>query len=95
MSSIDFGEILEAAETGRVDILFVPAGFSAGGRDEDHPEHVHVGAVPGEDTKLLERAVTLTLQNSGVVVPVLREQMPGNGEIAAIFRYATPQAQAV
>jgi hypothetical protein len=95
LSSIDFGEILEAAETGRVDILFVPAGFAAAGRYEDHPEHVHVGAVPGEDTELLERAVTFTLQNSGAVVPVLREQMPGNGEIAAIFRYATPQAQAV
>lgn len=94
LSSHDSKEIVAAAETGRVDTLFVPIGYHKVGRNNEVGEDVHLRTEPGVSDDVLDQAITATLLTSGRVVPVLKEQMPGNHDLAAIFRYPAQQAAA-
>lgn len=93
LSSHDAGEIVEAARNGRVHTLFVPVGAKDYTRD---PGEMSVTRTPDRssmDNDLLNRAAVFTLLSNGRILPVLREEMPGGRELAAIFRY--PQTQAI
>ena len=80
---------MKAAVNGRVETLIVPIGVQKWGRyitETDSVEFEREATQENDD--LLNFAAVHTLLNSGNVYVVPREQFPGQGEIAAIFRYA-------
>lgn len=88
IASHDLADIVEAALAGRVDTLFVAPRAKSYGYVEPMTMTVDVHDDPQEtDEDLIDRATTQTLMTSGSIVVVNPEQMPGNGEIAAIYRY--------
>ena len=81
-------EILPAAAEGRVDTLFVPQGVSVWGQIDPASGRVLVHGEPEPgDEDLIDTATAKTLLTSGRVVALLPEQIPGNRELAAIYRY--------
>jgi hypothetical protein len=81
-------DILEAALVGRVDTLFVAPNKRSYGYIEPQTMTVDVHPEPMEnDEDLIDRATVQTLLTSGTIVVVEAEQMPGNGDLAAIYRY--------
>jgi hypothetical protein len=84
----DLAEILEAAEQGRIDTLFVQRDAASwglwdptGGGLSRHDER-------GEgDVELFDLAAQKTLLSAGTVLTLDGERMPGNGPIAALYRY--------
>ncbi|MGE0822149.1 MAG: hypothetical protein AB7P18_08535 [Candidatus Binatia bacterium] len=81
-------EVAAAAYQGRVDTLFVAVGVQQWGtfHPDDHSVDVHAEA-QAEDEDLLDFAAMHTFMNGGVVYAVPPEQVPGEGEVAAVFRY--------
>jgi hypothetical protein len=80
---------VKAARFGQVETLFVPLGVQIWGRYDETNNQVIVESKPGpENEDLLDFAATETILNSGQVFAVPREQLPGEGELAAILRYA-------
>jgi hypothetical protein len=84
LASNNINQIVPAAAQGRVGILFVA------------PENRHPGKFDSEnlfvddrsaEEDLVDAAAVHTLMTGGELVVVKREQVPGNGEIAAIYRY--------
>lgn len=80
--------VVPAAYEGRVDTLFVAVGRRQWGRFDarDYTVHVHPEAQPG-DLDLLDLAAVHTFANSGTVYAVDPHEVPGEGNLAAIFRY--------
>ena len=90
--SNDLQEVFEAAVHGRVDTLFVVLGRQRWGSYRLRLNHIHQFQVhekfqPG-DEDLLNGAATYTLKNGGSVYGRAVGNVPGNGELAAIFRYS-------
>lgn len=81
-------EALLAAQAGRVESVFVPLGVQIWGRYDPSSQllHVHPQAAPG-DEDLLDQLAILTLQTGGEVYAVPQAEMPGGGNLTAIYRY--------
>jgi hypothetical protein len=87
----DLEAAVRAARFGQVETLFVPLGVQIWGRYDSENSHVIRAAEPGAEYEdLLDLAASDTILNSGQVFAVPREQMPGDGDLAVIFRYALP-----
>lgn len=85
----DLSTAVKAAKFGQVETLFVPLGVQIWGRYDEANNKVILDSQPGpENEDLLDFAATETILNSGQVFAVPREQMPGDGDLAAILRYA-------
>jgi hypothetical protein len=87
LASRELNEIIPAASMGRVGILFVSTGSTHWGKINENNEVVEADpSEPGVED-LIDRAAVETILTSGQVVVVKPEEMPGNGELAAIYRY--------
>ncbi len=89
LASIDLKTIVRAANFGRIDTLIVPLGVQRWGRYVSPQNQVVLEPNPrAENEDLLDFAARHTLSNSGKVYAVPPEEMPGDGYLAAIMRYA-------
>jgi hypothetical protein len=86
-ASTDVAEILPAARHGRVESLFLACDADVWGR-LDSMEKVEVHAVREEgDQELLDTAALFSLRQGGTVYGLNRGEVPGGGDLAAVFRY--------
>ena len=86
-ASTDMAEILPAARHGRVESLFLACDADVWGR-LDSTEKIEVHAVPEKgDQELINAAALLSLGQGGTVYGLDRGEVPGGGDLAAIFRY--------
>lgn len=91
LATSDLETAVKAATFGQVETLFVPLGVQKWGRYDAENNRVILEAEVGPDSEdLLDFAAAETILNSGQVFAVPREQLPGDGELAAILRYAIP-----
>jgi len=89
LASDDLKTVVKAANFGRVDTLIVPVGIQKWGRYDPQQNKVILEEKSNpENEDLLDLATMHTLLNSGKVYAVQPEQLPGDNELAAIFRYA-------
>ncbi len=90
-ASADLEQVVRAAQRGQVDKLLIsPDAVCWGSFDQDHGEvHLHADR-QADSLDLLDLACAETLVNGGEVFALQTEQMPGDGPIAAIFRYPLP-----
>ena len=81
-------EVVRAAFHGRVDILFVALNVQYWGMLLPETDTVHLHKEPGQgDDDLLDFAAIHTYLNGGRVYAVEQEGVPGQGPVAAVFRY--------
>lgn len=87
-TSADLQETLQAAQHGRVEILFVPIGVQVWGRfdQDDQTLQIHEDHVPG-DEDLLDLAAVQTMLTGGTVFAVEPHLVPDQAHLAAILRY--------
>lgn len=83
-SSLD--DILMGAIQGRIDVLFVPRGEQRWGRVDRDTLEIELDGADGE-SDLYDIAAMETWRHRGDVYVVDRDEMPGEGEIAAVFRF--------
>lgn len=84
----DLSTAVKAAKFGQMETLFVPLGVHIWGRYDETNNKVILDSQPSlENEDLLDFAAAETILNSGQVFAVPREQMPGDGDMAAILRY--------
>jgi len=89
LATNDLSIVVKAAKFGQVETLFVPLGVQIWGRyDPEHNEVTLESKHTLENEDLLDFAAAETILNSGQVFAVPREQLPGDGDLAAILRYA-------
>jgi hypothetical protein len=89
LASRDLEPVVRAAVGGRVETLIVPLGVQMWGRYDPETDSVRLDPEPTPwNDDLLNFAAAQTLLNSGNVYAVPQDQIPGQGEIAAIYRYA-------
>ena len=84
LASNNIYQIVPAASEGRVGILFVAPEIGHPGKF-DPKDHIVDDESDEED--LIDAAATQTLLTGGQLVVVKKDQIPGNGEVAAIYRY--------
>lgn len=84
LASNNIYQIVPAAAQGRVGILFVAPEIRKPGKFD--PEALIVDDESDEED-LIDAAATQTLMTGGQIVIVKPEQIPGDGEVAAIYRY--------
>lgn len=88
LATNDIKDAVKAATFGQVETLFVPIGSQKWGRYDAKKNKVYLDQESSaENEDLFDFAASQTLLNSGQVFAVPPEQMPGQGEIAAILRY--------
>jgi hypothetical protein len=88
-ASDDLKIVVKAANFGQVETLFVPFGVQRWGRYDPQQNKVILEKQPTpENEDLLDFAAMHTLFNSGKVYAVQPDKLPGDGELAAILRYA-------
>lgn len=81
-------EAVPAAVDGRVDTLFVPSGVRHWGRfDREQRSVEHHEEQGPESEDLLDLAAVHTYLNGGTVYAVAPDEVPGDGTVAAVFRY--------
>lgn len=86
-ASNDVAEIVPAARHGRVEALFLACDKDVWGR-LDATEKVLVHPAPEEgDEELLDAAALFSLRHGGMVYGLDRGEVPGGGDLAAVFRY--------
>jgi hypothetical protein len=87
-ASTDLATILEAAEQGRIDTLFVERDAERWGRWDPTGDGLseHDARRDG-DVDLYDLAAQKTLMTSGAALTLDPDRMPGNGSIAALYRY--------
>jgi hypothetical protein len=91
LATTELSTAIKAATFGQVETLFVPLGLQIWGRYDAENNKVIRGKESGAGNEdLLDYAATETILNSGQVFAVPREQMPGDGDLAVILRYALP-----
>ena len=91
LAATDLETAVKAARYGQVETLFVPLGTQIWGRYDPNNNRVIQASEPGAEFEdLLDFAAAETILNSGQVFAVPREQMPGEGDLAVILRYAPP-----
>jgi len=89
LATSDIKAAVKAAVFGQVETIFVPIEMQKWGRYDTENNKVIIQREPDpQNEDLFDFAAAQTLLNSGQVFAVTPEQMPGNGEIAAILRYA-------
>lgn len=87
-ASSDVTAILPAARHGRVDTLLLACDSDLWGKLDDREGTVQVHATPEKgDEELLDAAARLSLLHGGTVYGVDRGEIPGGGQLAAVFRY--------
>jgi hypothetical protein len=87
-ASNDVREILSAAHDGRVESLFLDCAADLWGRLDDRLGKIQVHAAPEEgDEDLLDTAALFSLRYGGTVYGVDHGEVPGGGDLAAVFRY--------
>jgi hypothetical protein len=87
-ASSDVSAILPAARDGRVETLLLACDAELWGRLDGRAETVQVHTLPEEgDEELLDAAARLSLRHGGTVYGMDRGEVPGGGELAAVFRY--------
>ena len=88
LATNDLSTAVKAAKFGQVETLFVPLGVQIWGRYDPENNKVILEPKPTpENEDLLDFAAAETILNSGQVFAVPREQLPGDGNLAAILRY--------
>lgn len=88
-ASDDLKTVVKAANFGQVETLFVPFGVQRWGRYDSQQNKVILEKKPTpENEDLLDFAAMHTLFNSGKVYAIQPDKLPGDGELAAILRYA-------
>jgi hypothetical protein len=91
LATNDLPTAVKAAKFGQIETLFVLLGLQKWGRYDAQNNEVILESKPTpENEDLLDLAAAETILNSGQVFAVPREQLPGNGELAAILRYSAP-----
>lgn len=86
----DLTTAVKAAHYGQVDTLFVPLHFQVWGWfDPDTQKVVFDDDQTLENKDLLDEAAIQTLMNSGKVYALSAEEIPGEGDLAAILRYGS------
>ena len=91
LATNDLSTAVKAAKFGQVETLFVCLGVQKWGRYDPENNKVILDTKPtSENEDLLDLAVTETILNSGQVFAVPREQLPSEGDLAVILRYAMP-----
>lgn len=89
LASDDLKTVVKAANFGRVDTLIIPSGVQRWGHyDVQKNKVVLETESKPENEDLLDFAAAHTLFNSGKVFTVQPENLPGDGDLAAIMRYA-------
>jgi hypothetical protein len=89
LASDDLKTVVKAANFGRVDTLIIPSGVQRWGYYDSQKNKVVLETeANSENEDLLDFAAAHTLFNSGKVFTVQPENLPGNGDLAAIMRYA-------
>jgi len=89
LASTDLKTVVKAANFGRIDTLIVPLGEQRWGHYDPQKNKVVFDTGPKlENEDLLDFAAMHTLSNSGKVFTVQPEKLPGDGDLAAILRYA-------
>ena len=89
LATSDLKAAVRAAVFGQVETIFVPIEMHKWGRYDAENNKVILQDGPNpQNEDLFDFAATQTFLNSGQVFAVPPEQMPGDGEIAAILRYA-------
>ncbi|HMB24821.1 MAG TPA: hypothetical protein VKP08_18385 [Anaerolineales bacterium] len=90
----DVNTAVKAAKFGQMETLFVPLGIQVWGRYDEANNKVILDSQPSpENEDLLDFAAAETILNSGQVFAVPREQMPSDGDLAAILRYPLPPTE--
>ncbi len=85
----DLNKAVKAAKFGQVGTLFVPLGIQKWGwYDPENNKVVQDREPTPENEDLFDFAAIHTILNSGQVYAVQREELPGDGDLAAILRYA-------
>lgn len=85
----DLNKAVKAAKFGQVGTLFVPLGIQKWGwYDPENNKVVQDREPTPENEDLFDFAAIQTILNSGQVYAVQREELPGDGDLAAILRYA-------
>jgi hypothetical protein len=81
-------EVVASAAQGKVSTLFVPIGVHRWGKAEEGGRklEVHEEAEPG-DEDLLDFATVQTFLHDGVVYTIDPDRVPGEAEVAALYRY--------
>ena len=88
LATSDLVTAVKAAGFGQVETIFVPLGVQKWGHYDSENLEVLLKEEPAPEAEdLYDFAATQTLLHSGQVFAVPTEQMPGDGEIAAILRY--------
>lgn len=84
----DLKTILQAAYEGRIATLFVASGAHEWGifKPSNYKLHVHPQRQP-DDQDLYDQAAIQTVINGGQVFVVNPDDVPGDGPLAAVFRY--------
>jgi hypothetical protein len=89
LATSDIKAAVRAAVFGQVETIFVPLEKQKWGRyDTANNKVILQQESDTENEDLFDLAATQTLLNSGQVFAVPPEEMPGDGEVAAILRYA-------
>ena len=81
-------EVLPAAFSGRVEVLFVPLGVQVWGKWKKATHEMELTSREDPEARdLLDLAAVETLRSRGKVYVVSPEEVPGGKDVAAIFRY--------
>ena len=89
LASDDLKAVVKAANFGRIDTLIVPLGIQRWGHYDAQKNKVDLESdSKPENEDLLDFAAMHTLFNSGKVFTVQPENLPSDGDLAAIMRYA-------
>jgi hypothetical protein len=89
LASDNLSEVVPASYLGRVDTLFVAVGVQQWGAYDPVAYTIQWHgdeAAPGDDD-LLDLAAAQTLLHGGTVHAVAPEEVPGDGPVAAVFRF--------
>lgn len=88
LATSDLDSAVKAAIGGRVETLIVPLGVQKWGRYDPAQDSVVFDSEPTpENEDMINFAAAQTVLSSGNVYAVPAEQLPGDGDVAAILRY--------
>ena len=89
LATSDLKAAVRAAKFGQVETMFVPLDEQKWGHYDTGSNKVILESEPGPQSEdLLDLAAAETILNSGQVFAVPREELPGDGDLAAILRFA-------
>lgn len=86
-ASMDLVDVARAATFGAVDTLFVDIDAEVHGRIDDESGAVEHGTDDASHYDVLGEIVRRVVGSGGRVLAVRRDDIPGDGEVAAILRY--------